>query len=125
TDHDSARLGTAFWLGQSSEVNPLKSMRNTSVEEDSFATMGLNVFGSPIVATTSRPPATPGSQSATSGGSAIATFAVFEAGPLSRLQPVQPKTASTENHPTHRFLLISLGTIALDPTQTANSLMSL
>src|SRR5437899_202355 len=71
TDHDSARLGTAFWLGQSSEVNPLKSMRNTSVEEDSFATMGLNVFGSPIVATTSRPRATPGSQSATSGGSAI------------------------------------------------------
>src|SRR5262249_48389867 len=79
--------------------------RRTSSEEDSFETMGLKVLGSPIVAMTNRPPGLPGSQSATSGGSAIGALATFSAEPLSRLQlaTARPKML------THRrlyFLLV-------------------
>src|SRR5271170_1333461 len=67
--HDSARPGTICCEGTSKFNNDQNMNRPMSMDDDSFAMMKLNVFGSPISETINLPPRLPGSQSTTTGGS--------------------------------------------------------
>src|SRR5471032_2614879 len=66
--HDSASPGTICCDGTSKFNSDQNMKRPMSMDDDSFAMMKLNVFGSPISETMNLPPKFPGSHSTTTGG---------------------------------------------------------
>src|SRR5581483_11366099 len=91
--------------------------RIMSVEEVSFAVMGLNVFGSEYSAITSRPPCTPGAHRATSGGCASGCAdgaadgeVAGDSGLLPQPEIMIAKPSPETTPPNHRKFVISSST---------------
>src|ERR1700722_19341127 len=99
--HDSARAGSTCCETASWPTKPANRCRVISRDVTSLAVMGLNVFGSPYVAMTRRPPGMPGGQVATSGGSGRGMLAAGVCGTAFFPQPqrqkmTEAKTAAVE-----------------------------